>query len=202
MKKSSGSKRVEKTNTQMPSAFELAVLASFTDGNSHKAFQSFLSASEYLKANGAAELALGKGALSKKKIEAFVKLTSGGALDPGQAVIEYEKLVSGLKPALKLYKDKRDDAVKSAIRVVTDRPCNYQTARDHLKKAWELKPSRYTPHGLLAKIKAAANPWDCWCDVQTGEDGKDNNSRYLSITKELLNSALVLLRQQEKHQKQ
>jgi hypothetical protein len=183
-----------KKNTQLPSAFELAVLATFTSGNLHKAFQSYLWASEYLKANGAAELALQKGALSKKKIEAFVKLTSRGALDRGQAVIEYEKLVSGLKPALKLYKDERDDAVKSAIRVVTDRPCNYQTARDHLKKVWELKPARFTPRSLLKKIKTAANPWDSWCDAHTvvGRDKEKKKYRYLWVPGELINAVLHL----------
>ena len=201
MKESLGSKHGKKTNTQMPSAFELAVLASFTDGNLHKAFQSYSSALEYLKTNGADELALRKGTLSKKKIEAFEKLRSGGALDRGQAVIEYEKLVFGLKPALKLYKDKRDDAVKSAIRAATNRSCNYETARNLVKKAWQLKPSRYTPHGLLAKIKAAKNPWDCWCDAQTAKDKKDDNSRYISITRELLESTLRLLRQHEKREK-
>jgi hypothetical protein len=164
-----------KKNPQMPSAFELAVLANFAGGNLRAALHSYLAASEYLKKNGQAELALRHKKLSKKKIEAFGKLRDRGALSGNEGAIEYEKLVSGLKPALKLYKDRRDDQVKSAISEVTDRPCNYQTARDHLKRVWQPKPSRYTPSLWLEEVKAANNPWDRWCHkhtVVTQDNGK------------------------------
>jgi hypothetical protein len=201
MKKSSGSKCSKKDeHAQMPSAFELAVLASFTDGNLHEAFHSYLSASEYLEMNGPAELALRKGNLSEK-VEALEQLRRAGAVEREEAVIEYEKQVSGLKPPLRLYKDKRDDAVKSAIRTVTDRPCSYQTARDFLRKAWVLNPSLYTAPELRAKVDAAANPWDSWCDAYTlvGQDGERENYRFLWVPGELLNVTLLLLRQQRKH---
>ncbi len=195
MKKSPGSKPGKKPKTQMLSAFELALLAKFTNGNLRSAFDSYLSASEYLETNGAAELALRKRALSKEKIEAFAQLMRSGALNHQDAGTEYEKLVSGLKPALKLYKDKRDDAVKSAIRAVTNRPCNYQTARDFLKKAWVLNPSAYTASERLAKINRASKPWDRWCDVHTrrGQDKEKKTYRYLSIPGELIEAALRLL---------
>jgi len=189
-------------NAQIPSAFELAALAALTGGDLHRAFHSYLSASEYLETNGPAELALRKGNLGEK-VEGFVKLKLDGALDRGQEVTEYEKLVSGLKPAVKLYKDKRDDAVKSAIQGVTGRSCNYQTARDSLKKAWVLNPPHYTAFELQKKIDAASNPWDCWCDAYTliGQDKEKKIYRFLSVPGELLDATLHLLRHQEKRQK-
>lgn len=200
MKKSPGSNRSKKTNTHVPLAFELAALAS-ADGNLHKAFQSYLSASEYLEMNGPAELKLRKGTLSEK-VKALDRLIRGGALKRGEAVIEYEKLVSGMT-AFKLYKDKRDDGVKSAIKAVTERSCSYQTARDYLKKAWMLNPSLYTRPELWGKVEKAAKPWDHWCDANTvvgqdKEEGTGENYRYLWIPGELLEATLHLLRQRKK----
>ena len=71
-----------KKNPRLPTAFELAILASFTRGNLRTALHSYLAASEYLKKNGLAELALRHEKLSKKKIEAFGKLRDHGALSP------------------------------------------------------------------------------------------------------------------------
>lgn len=102
-------------NERLPNAFELAMLASFTKGNLRTALQTYLSASEYLKTNGVAELALRKRKLSKKKIEAFDKLWREGVIAGDEAGVEYQKLVSDVKPALKLYNDKTADDVKSAI---------------------------------------------------------------------------------------
>jgi len=187
----------------MPSAFELAVLASLNKGNLRTAFHSYLTASEYLKTNGLAEFVLRKGKLSKKKIEAFGKLVASGALYAGEKAEEYVKLTQRLSRDLRLYKDERLDEVKRAISAVTGRPCKYETARDHLKKAWEQKPSRYTPPDLLTRIKARINPWDGWCDAQTVvrlDQGK--KIYYLWIPGELLNATLHLVGQQRKLKKQ
>jgi hypothetical protein len=195
-------KGTNKKNMQLPSAFELAMLARFTGGDLHRALQGYLSASQYLHRYGPAALALRKGRLSKKKIEALGNLIDSNALRPKEAARQYEKLVSSLKPELKLYKDKRPDEVKSAISTVTRRPCNYETARDHLKKSWEERPSRYTHRFLLAKIKATTNPWDSWCDAHTlvGQD-KGKKIYSLRVPGELLDATLHRLRQRKKREK-
>jgi hypothetical protein len=196
MKKSPVSSRGKKKKQLMPSAFELAALASSNRGDLHRAFKSYLSASEYLETNGPAELDLRKGGLAEK-IEAFAKLKSAGVFGGGDAAAEYQKLVAGLRGYRKLYKDKRDDGVKSAAKTVTGRPCNYQTARDHLKKAWLMDPSRYTPPDdkTSAKKITVTNQWDRWCHQHTitGHDKEKGTYRYLLIPEELLEAALRLI---------
>jgi hypothetical protein len=160
-----------------------------------------LSASEYLETNGPAELALRKGGLSEKA-EALERLSRSGALNRGETAIEYKKLISGLRPLLKLYKDKRDDEVKSAISAATGRSCNYQTARDFLKRAWVLNPSRYTWPELRTTIDSARNPWNRWCDAYTlvRQDKENRTHRFLLIPGELLEAALRLRRRRQRKQ--
>jgi len=186
-------KHKSKASANLPSAAELAILASVNGGEVDKAFRLYLSATEYLKTMAQLEITLRTGDLGAR-VTAFGKLWDAGEFTAEESVIWWRRLTANLKPYRKLYKDERDDGVKSAVKTVTGRPCKYPTARDYLKKAWLIEPSRYTPPDdeTSAKKNTAVNPWDSWCDQHTitGFDKEKKAYRYLWIPGELLEAAL------------
>jgi hypothetical protein len=189
--------RKQNTPSGLPSAFELAILATLNGGNFKEAFGTYLLASEYLDTEVEKELELrrkAQGTIAERG-EAFRERVRSGELK-GKAIQKaYEELVTLVRPFLsdaELFIDGRDDSVKTSIRELTGRRCNADTARDYLRAAWMRSrlPKRVAidSENMPTDEKRRAveiKEWNKWCDKH-----RNRSSKSFVFPQALLDAAL------------
>ena len=191
------SPRKQNTPRELPSAFELAILATLNGGNCKEAFETYLRASAYLHTEVEKELELRRKAQGTivERSQAFRERVRSGQLKGKAVESAYEELLTPIRPYLsdvKLFIDESDDDVKRPIRELTGRGCNSDTARNYLRAAW--MRSRL-PIGVAIdsenmptdeKRRAVEKKeWNKWCDKH-----RNRSSKSFVFPRALLDAAL------------